>query len=121
MAFVIEFDARNNILRARLEGRVTDDILLDCYAAMARYAASHPACRGIADVSGVTEFSVSSTALQQLSKAPPAFPAPARRIFLAPQPQLYGMARMLQMLGEQTRPKRPVLRGIEEHDRLVQV
>ena len=31
----MEFDARNNILRVTIEGRVTDAILLDCYAAIA--------------------------------------------------------------------------------------
>ncbi len=121
MAFVIEFDAKNNILRARLEGRVTDDILLDCYAAMARGAVSHPACRGIADVSGVTEFSVSSTAIKQLSKAPPAFPAASMRIFVAPQPHVFGMARMFQMLGEETRPNLHIVRTMDEAYRLLEV
>ncbi len=121
MPFVIEFDARNNILRARLEGRVTDDILLDCYAAMARSAASHPACRGITDVSGVTESSVSSTVIKQLSKSPPAIPTGYMRIFVAPQPHVYGMARMFQMLGEETRPDLHIVRTLDEAYRLLQV
>ncbi len=121
MAFVIEFDARNNILRTSLEGRVTDAILLDCYATTARYAASHPGCRGIADVSGVTKFDVSSTAIKQLSKAPPAIPAPYMRVFVAPQAHVYGMARMFQMLGEETRPNLHIVRTLDEAYHLLQV
>jgi hypothetical protein len=121
MAFVIEFDARHNILRASMEGRVTGAILLDCYTTMAKYAASHPGCRGIADVSGVTKFDVSSTAVKQLSKAPPAIPAPDMRVFVAPQAHVYGMARMFQMLGEDTRPNLHIVRTLDEAYHLLQV
>ena len=31
MSFFLEFDAKNNILGGRLDGLVTDAILLDCY------------------------------------------------------------------------------------------
>ncbi len=121
MAFVIEFDARNNILRARLEGRVTDAILLDAYTIMARYAVSHSGCRGIADISGVTEFDVSISAVRQLAKAPPAIPAPYMRVFVAPQAHVYGMARMFQVLGEETRPNLHIVRTLDEAYRLLQV
>lgn len=121
MPFVIEFDARNNILRARLEGRVTDDVLLDCYAAMARGVASHPACRGIADVSGVAEFSVSSAVVRQLAQASPAIPEPRMRVFVAPQLHIFGMARMFQMLSEETRPNLHIVRSMDEAYRLLQV
>jgi len=121
MAFVLEFDARNDILRVRLEGRVTDAILLDCYGTTAKYVASHPPCRGIADVSGVTEFSVSSTAIKQLTKASPAFPAASMRIFVAPQPHVFGMAHMFQMLGEETRPNLHIVRTMDEAYSLLEV
>ena len=69
MGFVMDFDARNNILRVTLKGRVTDAILLESYATAARYAASHPPCRGIADF--MTEFEVSGTAIKQLAGRSP--------------------------------------------------
>ncbi len=121
MAFVIEFDARNNILRARLAGRVTDAILLDCYAAVAKYVASHSPCRGIADVSGVTEFAVSSSAIRQLAATPPAFPIDSMRIFVAPQPHVFGMARMFQILGSNTRPNLHIVHTMDEASHLLQV
>ena len=121
MAFVLEFDARNNILRARVEGRVTDAVLLDCYASMARYVASHSPCRGIADVSGVTKFDVSSNAIRQLAASPPALPDPYIRVFVAPQPHVYGMARMFQILGSNTRPNLHVVHTMDEAYHLLQV
>jgi len=121
MAFFLEFDATNNILRVRLEGRVTDAILLDCYANTARCAASHPACRGIADVSGVTKFDVSTTAIRQLAETPPAIPPPHIRVFVAPQAHVYGMARMFQILSSHTRPNLHVVHTMAEAYHLLQV
>jgi len=121
MAFVMHFDARNNILRITVEGRVTDAVMLDCYATVARYVASHPPCRGITDVSGVTEFDVSSNAIRQLAETPPAFPTEYMRIFVAPKAHVYGMARMFQILGAKTRPHLHIVRTMDEAYRLLQV
>ncbi|MGA9980660.1 MAG: hypothetical protein WBQ08_18710 [Candidatus Sulfotelmatobacter sp.] len=121
MAFVVDFDAKNNILRLTLEGHVTEEALFDAYAAMARHAASHPACRGIADVTGVTKFDVSGNAIRRLAESLPAIPAPQMRIFVASKAFVYGMARMFQMLGEKTRPNLHVVRTLDEAYRLLQV
>lgn len=121
MAFVMDFDARNSILRVTLEGQVTDTILLDCYATIAKTVASHHPCRGIADVSGVTKFSVSSNAVKELAAASPAFPAGYMRIFVTPQDSIYGMARMFQMLGEKTRPDLYIVRTMDAAYHLLRV
>ncbi len=121
MAFVIEFDARNNILRLTLEGYVSDAILMDAYAAVARCAASRPACRGIVDITGVTKFDVSSHVVRQLAGTAPAIPAPQMRIFVAPSPVVYGMARMFQTLGEETRSNLHIVRTLDEAYRLLEV
>jgi hypothetical protein len=71
MGFVMEFDAKNNILRGALTGRVTDAILLDCYEAAAKYATSHPPCRGLWDFSEVTEFEVSSAVIRKVAGRSP--------------------------------------------------
>ena len=42
MGFVMDFDARNNILRVTLKGRVTDAILLESYATAARLCGVPP-------------------------------------------------------------------------------
>jgi hypothetical protein len=121
MGFVMEFDVRNNILRVTIVGRLTDAILSDCYATIARDVASHPPCRGILDFSEVTNLEVSSDTIRQVAAAPPAFPTGHMRILVAPKALIYGMARMFQMLGEKTRPDLHVVHSIDEAYLLLQV
>jgi|ERR1022692_1932016 hypothetical protein len=121
MAFMMEFDAKNDILRVTLEGLLTGAILLDGYAAMTRYMASHPSCRSIVDTSAVSKFEVSSNAVRQMAGAPPVSPTASMRVFVAPQDSVYGMARMFQILTEKTRPNFHTARTIDEAYRLLGV
>jgi len=114
MGFVMEFDAKNNILRGTLEGRVTDAILLDCYAAAARCATSHPQCRGLWDFSEVTEFAVSSHTIREMSRGPPIISTGYMRVIVASQDYLFGMMRMLQILSKESRPELHVVRTMDE-------
>jgi len=119
MGFVLEFDAKNNILRATLEGRVTDAILLDYYGITARYAASHPPCRGIWDMSEVTNFDVSSKAIRQVAGTSPIISTGYMSVVVAPQDLLFGMMRMYQIISEETRPDLRVVRTMDEAYRLL--
>ena len=83
---------------------MTPAILLDLYAAAAKYMASHPPCRGILDFSGVTGFEVSSEAIKQVAAAPPIFPAGYMLVLVTPKDFIYGMARMFQILSEKDSP-----------------
>jgi len=121
IGFVMDFDAKNNILRGTLEGRLTDAILLDYYAAAARYTASHPPCRGIWDMSKVTEFELSSDAIRQVAWRPPIIATGYMRVIVASQDFPFGMMRMLQILSEKSRPELHVVRTMDEAYRLLVV
>jgi hypothetical protein len=121
VGFVMDFDARNNLLRVTLEGRLTDAILLDAYATVARYVASRGACRGLVDISGVTKFDVSSNAVRELTRRSPAIPKGYMRVMVAPLDSMYGMVRMFQILTELTRPELHVVRTIDEAYLLLRV
>jgi hypothetical protein len=121
MAFAIDFDARNSILRLTLEGRLTDAVLLDAYATVTKYVAAHSPCRGITDFSGVTKLEVSSNVVRQLADTAPAIPTVHTRVIVAPEAHVYGMARMFQILGESTRPNLHIVRSMDEAYRLLQV
>jgi hypothetical protein len=103
MGFVMSFDARNNLLRVTLEGRVTDAILLDSYATAAKYVAANPPCRGIWNFSEVTQFEVSSDTIGELARSSPIILSGHMRVVVAPQDHLYGLAPMFQILGQETR------------------
>ena len=118
MGFDLEFDAKNNILRGALEGPVTDSLLLDCYEAAARYATSHPQCRGLWDFSQVTSFGLSPDAVTEVATRSPIIAAGYMRVVVAPQDFIFGMMRMLQILSEETRPELHVVRTLNEAYRL---
>ncbi len=121
MSIVVEFDAKNNVLRGTVHGPMTGAALLDFYAAATDYMASHPPCRGILDFSHVTEFEVSPRAIRQVAAAPPAFPAGYMRVIVVPIEFIFGLARMFQILGEKTRPDLHVVRTLDEAYRLLQI
>jgi hypothetical protein len=111
---VVDFDPKNNILRASLEGAMTGAVLLELYAQATKYLESHPPCRGILDFSQVTDFEVSSNAIKQVAASPAVIPAGYMRVMVIPQIFIYGLARMFQILGERNRPELQVVRTMEE-------
>jgi hypothetical protein len=119
MGFVMDFDPTNNILRLTVEGRLTGAMLHGGYEAVTRYVVSHSPSRGILDLSRVTEVEVSSDAIRQLTKLPPAFPTGYMRIVVAPRLFVYALCRMFQILGEETRPDLHVVRSTGEAYRLL--
>jgi|SRR5580704_8152129 hypothetical protein len=122
MGFVMDFDAKNNILRGTLEGPLTGAILLDSYDAATRYTASHPPCRGLWDFSKVTaNADISSAIIRQVVGKSPIIPAGYMRVVVAPQDFLFGMMRMLQILSEEARPELHVVRTLDEAYRLLRI
>jgi hypothetical protein len=114
IALVVEFDPKHNVLRGTLTGRMTGTTLLKFYSMAEKYMASHPPCRGILDFSGVTDFEVSAASIRQVAQAPPAFPAGYARVLVIPKDFIYGLARMYQILTEDTRPELQIVRIMEE-------
>ena len=117
---VLEFDAKNEVLRVTMEGVVTDESLLECYAIVVKYFASHPPCRGIVVFSHM-KFEVSSDLVKRLASGASAFPAGFMRVFVTPTDVVYGMARMFQILAEKRGPELHIVRTLEEAYKLLQV
>lgn len=105
MPYNFDFDLSNGILRCRLEGRVTDELLRNFFRAGAALARrTHPAA-GVIDLSGVTTFEVSAQTLRELSKVPPVLTdSRLRRVVIAGSPDVYGMMRMFELEGQEVRP-----------------
>jgi hypothetical protein len=118
---VVDFDAKNNILRGTLTGQMTGAKLVAFHEITARFMATHPPCRGILDFSSVTGFELSGTAIRKVAAAPPAFPKGYMRILVIPKELVYGMARMFQILTERTRPELQVVRTLQDAYLLLKV
>jgi len=121
VGFTLEFDGKNGVVRLTLDGILTDEILSNSYAALAKFVSSHGPCRAISDATKVTKFYVSSAAVRELARSAPAVPVGYMRVFVAPRDELYGMARMFQILGDKTRPDLHVVRTLEDAYRLLKI
>ena len=115
MPYRIVYDPTNRILRARFEGRVTDDELKEVYRLGQAQATRIDPHAGITDFSDVTTVAFSSETIHELAASTPIMRDPRRPVvFVAPTPHIFGMARMFEMLGAQTRPNLHVVRTLEE-------
>jgi hypothetical protein len=115
MPHQFDFDPIHRILRCRLTGRVTDEELQGYYQDIERYTAQTDPLAGIMDLSGVTSLEVSPKTIRELARLPPAMPNPARpRVLVAISPPVFGLARMFELHGQDTRPNLHVVRTEKE-------
>ena len=122
MPYHIDFDSTNRILRARFEGRVTDDELKEVYRFGQENVARFDPLAGITDFSGVTTVAFSAQTMRDLARTKPIMPDPSRPVlFVAPTPDLFGMARMFELQGSDARPNLRVVRTVEEAYRVLNV
>ena len=122
MPYQIDFDATNRILRARFKGRVTDDDLRDVYRFGQENVGRFDPLSGITDFSEVTAVAFSPQTMRDLARIKPIMPDPGRPvIFVAPAPDLFGMARMFELEGGESRPNLHVVHTAEEAFRILDV
>jgi hypothetical protein len=115
MPYYFDFDSTNRILRCRLEGKITDEILKDYYRAAGKYSALTDPRASVLDMSPVTSMEVSPQTIRELANSPPAIADPSRpRCIIAPSPEVFGMARMFELQGQDTRPNLHVVRTQKE-------
>jgi DNA-binding NarL/FixJ family response regulator len=103
--FQFEFDPKSKILHGKFNGQLTSASIRDyCRTAASLWAATD--FRGSAiDLSGVTSVDVTLDAIHELAAASPVDPVASRpRVIVAPNDQIFGLARMFQMTGKATRP-----------------
>lgn len=103
--YEFDFDPANKIARCRVSGAVDDDDFRDFYADAGKFVDMTNPGSGLVDFSGVTSFEVSANTIRDVAGQPPALPGPnGPRVIVAPVPIIFGMMRMFEMVGEQTRP-----------------
>jgi len=116
MELRFEFDPVNKILLARPEGRITDESLAEVYDAIRKYSTATDARAGIFDLSSVTEFAISAEFVRHLARQEPAMPDATRRprIIAVMSSSGFGLARMFQIAGAETRPLLEVVHTRDE-------
>jgi len=122
MPYQIVYDRSNRILRARFEGRVTDEELTAVYQLGQGLVTRLDTQAGITDFSDVTTVAFTPQTIYELAAAKPIMLDPARPVvFVAPTPHVYGMSRMFEILGEASRPNLHVVRTMEEAYKILNV
>lgn len=123
MSLGFEFDPGNKVLLVRVHGRLTDEVLAECYRAIRVYSVQTDARAGIFDFSGVTDFPISSEFIRQLARKEPAMPEGDKRprVMVVPQTHGFGLARMFQMMGERTRPLFTVVKKMDQAFKVLDV
>jgi hypothetical protein len=115
MPYWFDYDSSHQILRGHVDGVTGDEDLLRYYSAARTVFERLQPRSAITDFSGVTAFDVSANTIRQLAAAPPALAkVEVPRFVVAPQPNVYGIARMFQQLGQETRPSLVVVRSADE-------
>jgi hypothetical protein len=123
MGAYLSVDEARQVLYARFEGVLNDEVLLSRYRQALEWNDAHRYLLAIADFSGIASLSVTSRGIKQIAALDPVIPKDDLRvaIIVAPQDFIFGLARMFEMLGSKTREKVHVVRSIAEAYKLLGV
>jgi hypothetical protein len=114
LSYYYEFEDRHRILLAVAYGRLDEDELGELYFDIRRRKDQEHALTGVLDLTGVTSFEVDAPFIRELAAHPANFPDPTLRAVVAPTDILFGMARMFQFLGSETREELHIVRTLHE-------
>jgi hypothetical protein len=114
VSYHYEFEDRYRILLAMADGSVNEEELRELYFDIRRRKDKDKALTGILDLTGVTSFNVDCGVIYGLAQLPPTFVDPTLRAVVAPTDLLFGMARMFQIAGSDTRKGLLIVRTLSE-------
>ncbi|MBV9435864.1 MAG: hypothetical protein JOZ44_07415 [Acidobacteria bacterium] len=109
---VIDRDAA--IVYSTLWGEITTPELRSHATAIREHPDFDPTFSELIDFSGITALQVSSADVQSLAMQESPFHPSARRVLVAPEDLTYGMARMFQSFGGESRPNLVIVRTLAE-------
>ena len=95
---------------------VTEAIVRDIHSVIVRFVEAQGPCSGIFDFTAVESSQLSAESIRSLAEMIPAIPdVPGNlRVIVAPQPALYGLSRMFQILRDQQGIDMHVVHSLEE-------
>jgi hypothetical protein len=112
--YYYQFEDRYRILLVVAYGSVDEDELRELYFDIRRRKDEEHSLTGILDLTEVTFFNVNAGVICGLALLPPNFVDPTLRAVVAPTDFLFGMARMFQITGSDTRRGLLIVRTLSE-------
>ena len=110
----LSVDDSNRVLLIRFDGVLTDEMLLARYEEARRWLSLHGGASQLSDFRDVTSFRVTPQGIRKLAERPPLAPDPFLRVVVSPGPLIFGMTRMFEILGGETRDRVHITKTIEE-------
>jgi hypothetical protein len=105
LPYRFDFDPTHGILRGRMIGPITDELLKRFYKDMRECLRRVNPCAGVVDFSLVTHVEVTRETVLRLAESTPPSSDPRRPlVVMAGSPLLFGIARMFEMALQETRP-----------------
>ncbi len=114
MTHVLSFDAANHLVRVAFDGVLTEVAYMAAYDDLAGFIASHGPCSSIVDFSTVGRFELSPEFARKIAAMRPAIPKGMQRVVVAPQPAIFGTARIVAVLREGTGGELTVVKTMAE-------
>lgn len=114
MSFTVQILVEQKLVLTKLFGEVNGHELAEAGSAIRSHPGFNPAFSELIDCTGITNLDVSIQFLQNMASAQSIFNKGSKHIIVAPEDYLYGLARMTQVLAEQTKPNVVVVRTVAE-------
>lgn len=115
MTIQLEIDTTQKFFRCKIVGFLSPESLREFRAAASRLLKIHGPLIGIMDFTGVTDAELTAQDIRDLAALPPVIQdRDFARFIIAPSPTLFGLARMFELLGQETRPNLHVVKTSKE-------
>ena len=113
-AICFQFDDEHRVLLAGVGKRLNREIYLNLYAAIDRIVATRGPFSSILDLTSVVDFEVSTEFASEIAAMRPVIPLGMGCVVVAPQPVIYGTARIVETLRSTTPAPVKIVRSLEE-------
>jgi hypothetical protein len=114
MPVTIEIDAAKKTILTTFTGEIGDEDISFARKELGSRPNFDPTFSHIIDFQTVTAANISTQFLRNFANEESVFRRQARQIVVAPQPHIFALARMTQILMEAHRPNIQVLRSLDE-------
>jgi hypothetical protein len=114
MDFVVDLDPKHLVLRITVTTALTDEAFTEIYQTVKRLASTGGPYAAIRDLSQVTNFPISAATVRALAATDPAVPAGRPRVVVAPQPAVFGLSRMFELLRDSMEGQFHVVQSMDE-------
>lgn len=112
MSYYFEFDRDAELLKITFDGELNNRTLMEAVRTVREVSSRLKPKRSVTDFTQVSAIHLDPAELYSLTHLRPTFEEDVVRVIVAPTDVLFGMARMFQMAGSDSRPNLHVARSL---------